>query len=83
MERSYGAGSVSFPFLSFYVIKSTVERKRTLRFADCCFFVWVKVTKLCDVGHEDCVTAVKFMQRGTHLAVACNSGKVWIEALLC
>lgn len=34
--------------------------------------VGVQVTKLCDLGPEDCVTSVSWTQRGTHLAVGTN-----------
>jgi hypothetical protein len=33
---------------------------------------YVQVTKLCDLGPEDCVTSVSWTQRGTHLAVGTN-----------
>ena len=37
-----------------------------------------QVTKLCDLGNEDCVTSVAWTQRGTHLAVGTNQGEVQI-----
>ncbi|CAM9232056.1 unnamed protein product [Chrysoparadoxa australica] len=53
-----------------------------------CVYLWSactsKVTKLCDLGPDDCVTSVAWTQRGTHLAVGTNSGdiEVW-EASRC
>ena len=47
-----------------------------------CVYLWSactsKVTKLCDLGQEDCVTSVAWTQRGTHLAVGTNQGEVQI-----
>ena len=44
-----------------------------------CVYLWSactsKVTKLCDLGPEDCVTSVSWTQRGTHLAVGTNLGE--------
>ncbi|XP_027360972.1 protein FIZZY-RELATED 2-like [Abrus precatorius] len=37
-----------------------------------------KVTKLCELGMDDCVCSVSWAQRGTYLAVGTNSGKVQI-----
>lgn len=34
------------------------------------------MTKLCDLGQDDCVTSVGWTQRGTHLAVGTNQGHV-------
>ena len=43
-----------------------------------------QVTKLCDLGANDCVTSVAWTQRGTHLAVGTNKGSVEIwEAAKC
>ncbi|KAK7307823.1 hypothetical protein VNO77_41229 [Canavalia gladiata] len=43
-----------------------------------------KVTKLCELGEDDCVCSVGWAQRGTYLAVGTNSGKVQIwDASLC
>ncbi|MCI13624.1 protein FIZZY-RELATED 2-like, partial [Trifolium medium] len=45
-----------------------------------CVYLWnacsSKVTKLCDLGVDDCVCSVGWAQRGTHLAVGTNNGKV-------
>lgn len=47
-----------------------------------CVYLWnacsSKVTKLCDLGVDDCVCSVGWAQRGTHLAVGTNNGKVQI-----
>uniref|UniRef100_A0ACD5TTA2 Uncharacterized protein n=1 Tax=Avena sativa TaxID=4498 RepID=A0ACD5TTA2_AVESA len=47
-----------------------------------CVYLWnacsSKVTKLCDLGAEDTVCSVGWAQRGTHLAVGTNQGKVQI-----
>lgn len=47
-----------------------------------CVYLWSactsKVTKLCDLGADDCVTSVAWTQRGTHLAVGTNTGEVEI-----
>ncbi|XP_057520088.1 B-type cell cycle switch protein ccs52A-like [Amaranthus tricolor] len=47
-----------------------------------CVYLWnacsSKVTKLCDVGIDDSVCSVGWAQRGTHLAVGTNNGKVQI-----
>jgi hypothetical protein len=53
-----------------------------------CVYLWSactsKVTKLCDLGPEDCITSVSWTQRGTHLAVGTNAGEVQIwEAQTC
>jgi cell division cycle 20-like protein 1 (cofactor of APC complex) len=53
-----------------------------------CVYLWSactsKVTKLCDLGPDDCVTSVSWTQRGTHLAVGTNLGEVQIwEASRC
>lgn len=38
-----------------------------------------RVTKLCEVPHDDSITSVSWNQRGTHLAVGTNSGdtQIW------
>ena len=36
------------------------------------------MTKLCDVGIDDSVCSVGWAQRGTHLAVGTNNGKVQV-----
>ncbi|KAK1320638.1 Protein FIZZY-RELATED 2 [Acorus calamus] len=45
-----------------------------------CVYLWnacsSKVTKLCDLGADDSVCSVGWAQRGTHLAVGTNNGKV-------
>ncbi|KAI9092449.1 WD40-repeat-containing domain protein [Phlyctochytrium arcticum] len=45
-----------------------------------CVYLWSaassKVTKLCDLGSDDSVTSVSWMQKGTHLAVGTDSGLV-------
>nr|CAD1835307.1 unnamed protein product [Ananas comosus var. bracteatus] len=45
-----------------------------------CVYLWnacsSKVTKLCDLGVDDSVCSVGWAQRGTHLAVGTNQGKV-------
>ncbi|GAB4856952.1 Fizzy- protein [Ancistrocladus abbreviatus] len=47
-----------------------------------CVYLWnassSKVTKLCDLGVDDSVCSVGWAQRGTHLAVGTNNGKVQI-----
>ncbi|CAO2820000.1 unnamed protein product [Amaranthus hypochondriacus] len=47
-----------------------------------CVYLWnacsSKVTKLCDLGIDDSVCSVGWAQRGTHLAVGSNNGKVHI-----
>ncbi|KAH7653485.1 cell division cycle 20-like protein 1 cofactor of APC complex protein [Dioscorea alata] len=47
-----------------------------------CVYLWnacsSKVTKLCDLGEDDSVCSVGWAQRGTHLAVGTNLGKVQI-----
>ncbi|XP_020094563.1 protein FIZZY-RELATED 1-like [Ananas comosus] len=47
-----------------------------------CVYLWnacsSKVTKLCDLGVDDSVCSVGWAQRGTHLAVGTNQGKVQI-----
>ncbi|XP_003558934.1 protein FIZZY-RELATED 2 [Brachypodium distachyon] len=47
-----------------------------------CVYLWnacsSKVTKLCDLGVDDTVCSVGWAQRGTHLAVGTNQGKVQI-----
>ncbi|KAL2902262.1 Protein FIZZY-RELATED 2 [Bienertia sinuspersici] len=47
-----------------------------------CVYLWnacsSKVTKLCDLGIDDSVCSVGWAQRGTHLAVGTNNGKVQI-----
>lgn len=47
-----------------------------------CVYLWSaatsRVTKLCDLGPEDSVTAVSWTQRGAHLAVGTNKGEVQI-----
>ncbi|KAK1264872.1 Protein FIZZY-RELATED 2 [Acorus gramineus] len=53
-----------------------------------CVYLWnacsSKVTKLCDLGADDSVCSVGWAQRGTHLAVGTNNGKVEIwDALRC
>jgi Anaphase-promoting complex subunit 4 WD40 domain len=43
-----------------------------------------QVTRLCDLGPEDSVTAVSWTQRGSHLAVATAKGQVQLwEAATC
>ncbi|XP_066374111.1 uncharacterized protein [Miscanthus floridulus] len=45
-----------------------------------CVYLWnacsSKVTKLCDLGVDDNVCSVGWAQRGTHLAIGTNQGKV-------
>ncbi|TPX69774.1 hypothetical protein SpCBS45565_g02221 [Spizellomyces sp. 'palustris'] len=45
-----------------------------------CVYLWSaassKVTKLCDLGPNDSITSVNWMQRGTHLAVGTDTGLV-------
>ncbi|CAM0870305.1 unnamed protein product [Alopecurus aequalis] len=53
-----------------------------------CVYLWnacsSKVTKLCDLGADDTVCSVGWAQRGTHLAVGTNQGKVQIwDAIRC
>ncbi|XP_074264861.1 B-type cell cycle switch protein ccs52A-like [Silene latifolia] len=47
-----------------------------------CVYLWnassSKVTKLCDLGLDDSVCSVGWAQRGTHLAIGTNEGKVQI-----
>uniref|UniRef100_A0A0D9Z1E2 CDC20/Fizzy WD40 domain-containing protein n=1 Tax=Oryza glumipatula TaxID=40148 RepID=A0A0D9Z1E2_9ORYZ len=47
-----------------------------------CVYLWnacsSKVTKLCDLGVDDNVCSVGWAQRGTHLAVGTNQGKVQV-----
>ncbi|KAL6847515.1 hypothetical protein ACP4OV_022541 [Aristida adscensionis] len=47
-----------------------------------CVYLWnacsSKVTKLCDLGVDDSVCSVGWAQRGAHLAVGTNQGKVQI-----
>ncbi|RZC73105.1 hypothetical protein C5167_048580 [Papaver somniferum] len=47
-----------------------------------CVYLWnacsSKVTKLCDLGVDDSVCSVGWANRGTHLAVGTNNGKVQI-----
>lgn len=47
-----------------------------------CVYLWnacsSKVTKLCDLGIDDSVCSVGWAQRGTHLAVGTNNGKVQV-----
>ena len=40
---------------------------------------YVQVTKLCDLGIDDCVCSVGWAQRGTHLAVGTSNGKVQVR----
>ncbi|KAG8095738.1 hypothetical protein GUJ93_ZPchr0013g36266 [Zizania palustris] len=42
------------------------------------FIIDVQVTKLCDLGVDDTVCSVGWAQRGTHLAVGTNQGKVQV-----
>uniref|UniRef100_A0A0D9VNV7 CDC20/Fizzy WD40 domain-containing protein n=1 Tax=Leersia perrieri TaxID=77586 RepID=A0A0D9VNV7_9ORYZ len=50
-----------------------------------CVYLWnacsSKVTKLCDLGVDDNVCSVGWAQRGTHLAVGTNQGKVQVCGL--
>lgn len=39
------------------------------------------MTKLCDLGVDDSVCSVGWAQRGTHLAVGTNLGKVQVSYL--
>jgi hypothetical protein len=39
----------------------------------------MQVTKLCDLGVDVCVCSVGWAQRGTHLAVGTNNGKVQVR----
>ena len=39
----------------------------------------MQVTKLCDLGIDDSVCSVGWAQRGTHLAVGTNNGKVQVS----
>ncbi|XP_038679200.1 protein FIZZY-RELATED 2-like [Tripterygium wilfordii] len=47
-----------------------------------CVYLWnacsSKVTKLCDLGIDDSVCSVGWAQRGTHVAIGTNNGKVQI-----
>ena len=47
-----------------------------------CVYLWSactsKVTKLCDLGSEDCVSSVAWTQRGHHLSVGTSKGEVQI-----
>lgn len=47
-----------------------------------CVYLWnacsSRVTKLCDLGMDDSVCSVGWAQRGTHVAVGTNNGKVQI-----
>ncbi|KAI5793147.1 WD40-repeat-containing domain protein [Geopyxis carbonaria] len=47
-----------------------------------CVYMWNsnsgKVTKLCDLGTEDSVTSVSWIQRGSHVAIGTNKGYVQI-----
>ncbi|KAJ4956183.1 hypothetical protein NE237_012966 [Protea cynaroides] len=47
-----------------------------------CVYLWnacsSKVTKLCDLGMDDSVCSVGWAQRGTHLAIGTNNGKLQI-----
>ncbi|KAK1297810.1 Protein FIZZY-RELATED 2 [Acorus calamus] len=49
-----------------------------------CVYLWnafsSKVTKLCDLGVDDSVCLVGWAQRGTHLAIGTNNGKVEVHA---
>lgn len=40
--------------------------------------MYLQVTKLCDLGIDDSVCSVGWAQRGTHLAVGTNNGKVQV-----
>ena len=44
--------------------------------------MYAQVTKLCDLGADDSVCSVGWAQRGTHLAVGTNNGKVQVVKLL-
>ena len=44
-------------------------------------FIAVQVTKLCDLGVDDNVCSVGWAQRGTHLAVGTNQGKVQVRRM--
>jgi cell division cycle 20-like protein 1 (cofactor of APC complex) len=50
-----------------------------------CVYLWnacsSKVTKLCDLGVDDNVCSVGWAQRGTHLAVGTNQGKVQVRRM--
>ncbi|XP_024527053.1 protein FIZZY-RELATED 1 [Selaginella moellendorffii] len=53
-----------------------------------CVYLWSastsKVTKLCDLGHDDAVCSVAWTHRGTYLAVGSNAGEVQIwDAIRC
>lgn len=41
----------------------------------------MQVTKLCDLGVDDNVCSVGWAQRGTHLAVGTNQGKVQVRRM--
>ncbi|TGZ81670.1 WD40 repeat-like protein [Ascodesmis nigricans] len=47
-----------------------------------CVYMWNsntgKVTKLCDLGADDSVTSVSWIQRGSHVAIGTNKGYVQI-----
>lgn len=47
-----------------------------------CVYLWSactsRVTRLCDLGPDDTVTSVSWMQRGVHVAVGTNKGEVQI-----
>ncbi|KAF8251138.1 WD40 repeat-like protein [Wilcoxina mikolae CBS 423.85] len=47
-----------------------------------CVYMWNsnsgKVTKLCDLGTEDSVTSVSWIQRGSHVSIGTNKGYVQI-----
>ncbi|RYR29858.1 hypothetical protein Ahy_B01g054434 isoform B [Arachis hypogaea] len=51
-----------------------------------CVYLWnacsSKVTKLCDLGIDDCVCSVGWAQRGTHLAVGTSNGKVQVRVIV-
>ena len=50
-----------------------------------CVYLWSactsKVTKLCDLGPDDCITSVAWTQRGQHLSVGTNNGMCDEESL--
>jgi len=47
-----------------------------------CVYLWnastSQVNRLCDVGEQDSITSVSWVQRGTHLAVGTNRGNIQI-----
>jgi len=47
-----------------------------------CDDMYVQVTKLCDLGADDSVCSVGWAQRGTHLAVGTNNGKVQVVKIV-